>query len=238
MPLISLEHIQKTYVTEGVKTPVLHDLSFEISEGEFVAIMGPSGSGKSTLLHILGFLDDATGGTYAFNGKHSSEYSEEELAHVRNSEFGFVFQSFNLLPRESVYGNVRLPLIYSAVPESEWHTRIVNAIDSVGLSHRIDYDPAQLSGGERQRVAIARSLVMQPLVLFADEPTGNLDSASGRTVMEIFDTLHQAGKTIILITHEQETARFAERILHIRDGRIETDEKVIARRKSSDGDLK
>ena len=235
MSLIVAEHIQKTYITGDVKTPVLHGLSFTIDSGEFLAIMGPSGSGKSTLLHILGFLDGHTGGTYLFNGKASEAYTDDEKAHVRNSELGFVFQSFNLLPRESIYGNVRLPLIYSAVPEGEWDTRIRQAIESVGLTHRIEHDPAQLSGGEKQRVAIARALVLQPSIIFADEPTGNLDTKSGEIVMEVLDRLHNEGHTIILITHESETARFAERIIYIRDGRIESDEKVDVRRKNGEG---
>lgn len=238
MPLIVAEHIQKTYVTGDVETPVLHGLTFTIEEGEFVAVMGPSGSGKSTLLHILGFLDGHSGGTYLFNGKASDRYTDDEVAHVRNSQLGFVFQSFNLLPRESVFGNVRLPLIYSAVPEAEWDGRIRGAIEAVGLSHRIDHDPAQLSGGEKQRVAIARALVMKPSLIFADEPTGNLDTKSGEVVMEVFDRLHKEGNTIILITHEQETARFAQRVLHIRDGRIESDEKIAERRRIGEGALK
>ncbi|MDP3989210.1 MAG: ABC transporter ATP-binding protein [bacterium] len=225
MPLIEVDHLQKTYYTDGVATPVLHGIDFTIERGEFVSIMGPAGSGKSTLLHILGFLDRETGGTYMFNGKKSSEYSEEDAAKLRNSELGFVFQSFNLLPRASIYENVTLPLTYSSIPQHEWDDRIVHAIESVGLTHRSVFDPAQLSGGERQRVAIARALIMQPTVIFADEPTGNLDSASGETVMKILTDLHAAGNTIILITHEPEAAAYAKRTLYIRDGRLESDKQ-------------
>ncbi|MDP3956153.1 MAG: ABC transporter ATP-binding protein [bacterium] len=238
MSLIKVENLQKTYVNGELETPVLNGMNFEISEGEFVAIMGPSGSGKSTLLHILGFLDQLTDGSYWFKDKKSTDYSDDQAARIRNDSLGFVFQSFNLLPRASVYENVRLPLLYSRVPQEQWYERITKAVSSVGLTHRSDFDPAQLSGGERQRVAIARSLVMNPDVIFADEPTGNLDTKSGEQVMQILETLNQAGRTIILITHETETARFSQRILHIRDGRIEKDESVPMRRTIGEGIIK
>jgi putative ABC transport system ATP-binding protein len=180
MPIIEVEHLCKTYLTDDVETPVLHDLSFTIEEGEFVAIMGPSGSGKSTLLHILGFLDEeAMKGTYKFDGKKMDDYYEDEIARIRNNEMGFVFQAFNLLARTSVYDNVMLPLIYSGNPEKKWHEMTMEAIKDVKLEHRLDYFTNQISGGEKQRVAIARALVNRPKVIFADEPTGNLDSKSG-----------------------------------------------------------
>ncbi|MDZ4232124.1 MAG: ABC transporter ATP-binding protein, partial [Candidatus Pacearchaeota archaeon] len=207
-------------------TPVLHGVSFGIEQGEFVSIMGPSGSGKSTLLHILGFLDKATSGVYRFEGKRAEEYGEEEAAHMRNEKMGFVFQTFNLLARTSVLENVKLPLLYSNVPERLWDSMAKKAIEDVGLSHRSEYEPSQLSGGERQRVAIARALVNSPSVIFADEPTGNLDSKSGSQVMEIVAQLNTKGHTVIVITHEAETAERADRILHLRDGRIEKDEKA------------
>jgi putative ABC transport system ATP-binding protein len=196
--------------------------------------MGPSGSGKSTLLHILGFLDRFTSGKYYFNGKESSSYSEEDMAHIRNSQMGFVFQSFNLLARTSVLENVKLPLLYSSIPESEWHGRAAAAIETVGLSHRLQHHPGQLSGGEKQRTAIARALVTDPEIIFADEPTGNLDSRSGQMVMETLQNLNEAkGHTIVLITHETETAEHAERIVRVRDGSIESDRKVPKRLKAT-----
>ena len=218
----------KTYNSEEeVETPVLHDLTFSVQPDEFVAIMGPSGSGKSTLLHILGFLDGHTSGTYRFNGKRMEDFSDVEIAHVRNKEMGFVFQAFNLLARTSVYENVMLPLMYSDVPEKEWHQRVTQAIEDVDLQHRTDFDVSKLSGGEKQRVAIARALVNSPRVIFADEPTGNLDSQSGKKVMQILQHLNEEhGHTIILITHETATAEHAQRILRIVDGRIVSDEKV------------
>jgi len=228
--LIELDRIEKTYYSEDVETPVLHGISFSVQRGEFVAIMGPSGSGKSTLLHILGFLDRPTRGQYRFDSKTIDDYSENELARVRNQKMGFVFQAFNLLPRNTVLDNVKLPLVYSSVPESEWDDLARKAIESVGLTHRINHEPSQLSGGEKQRVAIARSLVVDPQVIFADEPTGNLDSKSGKAVMEILQNLNKKhGHTIILITHETYTAEHAGRIFHILDGRVERDECVEKR---------
>ncbi|MBI2109397.1 MAG: ABC transporter ATP-binding protein [Parcubacteria group bacterium] len=227
MPLIEVTDLQKIYKDGEVKTPALRDISFSVKEGEFVAIMGPSGSGKSTLLHILGFLDRHSGGTYRFNGKTIDDYTDEELACVRNEKMGFVFQSFNLLPKTTVLENVKLPLLYSLVPHSKREEVARRAIESVGLSHRIYHEPSQLSGGEKQRVAIARALVNKPNVIFADEPTGNLDSESGKKIMEIIQRLNEEeGHTIFLITHETYTAEHAERIIKIKDGAIESDVKV------------
>ncbi|MEK7107482.1 MAG: ABC transporter ATP-binding protein [Patescibacteria group bacterium] len=231
MPLMEVRNLEKSYQDEDVATHVLNGLNLKINKGEFAAIMGPSGSGKSTLLHILGFLDPPTGGEYIFNDRNASEYSEEEVAKVRNEKLGFVFQSFNLLPRTAVLENVKLPLVYSSVKEELWDGMARKAIESVGLSHRLDFEPSQLSGGEKQRVAIARALVNNPDVIFADEPTGNLDSKSGEIVMGIIQKLHdEMGHTVILITHEAYTAEYAERIIKLRDGRIESDVKVGNRR--------
>ncbi|MFA5841573.1 MAG: ABC transporter ATP-binding protein [Candidatus Paceibacterota bacterium] len=231
MSLIDVKNLEKTYHDEGVATSVLKGVSFNITEGEFVAIMGPSGSGKSTLLHILGFLDKPTGGSYNFNDKSVVDFMEEEVALVRNKKFGFIFQSFNLLPRTTVLENVKLPLAYSGVKEEYWEDMARKAVDSVGLTHRLDFEPSQLSGGEKQRVAIARALVNNPQVIFADEPTGNLDSKSGELVMEIIQKLNaDKGHTIILITHETYTAEYAERIIRLHDGMMESDIKVENRR--------
>ena len=227
MALIEVRDLEKTYTTDGIKTPAVRGLNFEIKKGEFVAIMGPSGSGKSTLLHILGFLDRQTSGHYFFEGKTIDEYSDEELAKVRNEKIGFVFQSFNLLARTTVLENVKLPLIYSKVSEREWEKRAKEAIEAVGLSHRINHESSQLSGGEKQRVAIARALVMSPAVIFADEPTGNLDSKSGSDVMNIIRKLNEEkGYTVVLVTHETYTAEHAGRVIKMLDGRIESDFKT------------
>ncbi len=227
MSLIRVENLAKEYVNGEVVTPVLRGVSFTVEPGEFVAIMGPSGSGKSTLMHILSFLDRPSTGRYEFEGLDTSEFSDEYLAGLRNERVGFVFQSFNLLARTSVLDNVKLPLLYSRVKKSE--TLAKEALAAVGLSHRLDYFTNQISGGEKQRVAIARALVNNPAVLFADEPTGNLDSKSGNTVMQILQNLNDQGRTIILVTHEQETARHARRILRVKDGAILADERVLDR---------
>ncbi len=218
--LIEATDLTKTYA-DG--THALRGASFTIQEGEFVAIMGPSGSGKSTLLHILGFLDPQTSGTFRFKGKTLGEMEHHEIARVRNEELGFVFQQFNLLPRESVYNNVILPLFYSDVPRSEWRERAARVIEEVGLSHRIDHEAFMLSGGEKQRVAIARALINRPTLIFADEPTGNLDSASGKAVLSMLNDLHTKGHTVILITHDMQVAQQARRMLYIRDGMLESD---------------
>ncbi|MFA5792294.1 MAG: ABC transporter ATP-binding protein [Candidatus Gracilibacteria bacterium] len=233
--IIELKNLKKIYSNDGVETPALKNISFEIKEGEFVAIMGPSGSGKSTLLHILGFLERHTSGTYKFDGKTIDDYSEDEIAQVRNKKMGFIFQAFNLLSRTSVLENVKLPLLYAGVKEEDRDAIALEAIEAVGLSHRINHESSQLSGGEKQRVAIARALVCKPNVIFADEPTGNLDSKSGQIVMEILQRLNEEqGHTIILITHETQTAEHAERIIRVKDGEIESDKKVTNRKKAKD----
>lgn len=230
MSLIEVSDLTKIYATGVVETSALTGVTFNIAAGEFVAIMGPSGSGKSTLLHILGFLDRHTAGVYKFDGKTFDDYEKDAVAGIRNKKMGFVFQAFNLLPRASVLENVKMPLMYSEVNEKEWDVIAKKAIESVGLSHRINHEPSQLSGGEKQRAAIARSLVCDPQVIFADEPTGNLDSKSGKVVMEILQKLNEQGKTIVLITHETYTAEHAARIIKIKDGKVENDEKVKTRR--------
>jgi len=238
MPLIEVKNLTKAFVDGEIVTPVLRGVSFDISAGEFVAIMGPSGSGKSTLLHILGFLEDYSDGSYNFNGKEANTYEGDSIAHIRNKKLGFIFQSFNLLPNASVFENVRLPLYYSDIPEAEWNTRAIAAIKDVGLSHRIEFDVTRLSGGEKQRVAIARALVCNPEVIFADEPTGNLDSKSGGSVMQTLQQLNEKNKhTIILVTHETYTAEHARRIIRIKDGLVESDTVVPKRRHTEDGGL-
>lgn len=232
--LIEVKNLSKTYINDGVETPVLHDLSFTIGQGEFVAIMGPSGSGKSTLMHILGFLDRPTSGAYRFDGEETTSFTDNQLASIRNKRVGFVFQSFNLLPKTSVLDNVILPLVYDGARDP--HSRAQDVIESVGLKHRARHLSSQLSGGEKQRVAIARALVNNPSVLFADEPTGNLDSKSGGQIMALLADLHRAGRTIILVTHETYTAEHAERIIRLHDGRLVSDEQV-KKRKTADGNL-
>lgn len=225
--LIQVSNLSKTYSSEGVETPALKAVSFTIAKGEFVSIMGPSGSGKSTLMQMLGLLDRPTGGQYLFEGRDIEKFSDSDLAKFRNKKVGFVFQSFNLLPRTSVFENVELPLLYD-----EDHLEIGNkekvtqALEAVGMGHRITYLSNQLSGGEKQRVAIARALVNNPEVIFADEPTGNLDSKSGLAVMKILQHLNNAGHTVILVTHETYTAQHAKRIITMKDGEIISDEPV------------
>lgn len=227
--LISVKNLKKEYIDGDSVTTALNGVTFDIKEGEFVAIMGPSGSGKSTLLNILSFLDRPTAGTYTFQGKGINDLSDLELARVRNKEMGFVFQSFHLLGRSTVYENVELPLIYSDLAPSKRKDRVEKVVESVGLKEKIQIEAGKLSGGQKQRVAIARALVNEPSVIFADEPTGNLDSKSGAQVMEIIDQLHQEGHTIILVTHETYTAHFAERLIKIKDGKVESDEKISGR---------
>jgi ABC-type lipoprotein export system ATPase subunit len=233
MNLIKVQNLVKDYVNDGVDTPVLHGLNFSIDSGEFVAIMGPSGSGKSTLMHILSFLDRPTGGIYEFEGRDTKDFSDDYLAELRNERIGFVFQSFNLLARTTVLDNVKLPLIYSKKKDQDGLAK--KALESVGLSHRLDYFTNQISGGEKQRVAIARALVCDPAVIFADEPTGNLDSKSGNVVMEILQKLNDQGHTIILVTHEMDTANHAQRIIRIKDGKIIADDLVKQRTIATDG---
>lgn len=229
-PLIELKDVKKDYVNDDVVTSVLYGISLTIHEGEFVAIMGPSGSGKSTLMHILGFLDSVTSGAYFFKGQDVSTLTDEEKAYMRRKEVGFVFQAFNLLPRTSVLENVALPMIYEQIPEARREVMALEALKTVGLEHRLDHLSNQLSGGERQRVAIARAVANDPSILFADEPTGNLDTKTGIEVLTMFQELHKKGRTIIMITHEQEAAEFAERIVSIRDGVILSDTNGHARR--------
>ncbi len=230
VPVIEVRNLKKDYVNEDVVTPVLHGLSFSIPKGEFVAIMGPSGSGKSTLMQILGFLDNATSGSYLFSGKDVSTLSEDDLARARGENIGFIFQAFHLLPKTSVLENVKLPLLYSSISGSKRDELAKKAIQTVGLNHRIQNLSNQLSGGERQRVAIARALVREPSVIFADEPTGNLDSKSGKQVMDMLLELNiKHGHTIILVTHETSTAEYAERILTLRDGLLVSDRRVEKR---------
>lgn len=232
MPLIKVENLKKDYINEDVVTSVLHNVTFKIESGEFVAIMGPSGSGKSTLMHVLSFLDRPTSGLYEFEGSNINEFDDDYLAGLRNERIGFVFQAFNLLPRTTVMDNVKLPLVYSSKKNHEKLAR--KALEAVSLGHRLEYFTNQISGGEKQRVAIARALVNDPAVIFADEPTGNLDSKSGNTVMSILQRLNNEGKTIILVTHETDTAKHAKRIIRIKDGDIIADEKVFARTIAAD----
>ncbi|MCL5436040.1 MAG: ABC transporter ATP-binding protein [Patescibacteria group bacterium] len=224
--LISIKDLTKDYELEGGVANILRGVSFSISSGELVAIMGPSGSGKSTLMHILGFLDRPTSGTYLFRGRDIKTLSDDELARLRNKEIGFVFQSFNLLKRTSVLDNVKLPLSYVGYKVTDGDERAKKGLDAVGLSHRLHNRPNQLSGGEQQRVAIARALINNPSIIFADEPTGNLDSKSGAQVMQLFKDLHHQGHTIVLVTHDATVAHQAHRILHVMDGQIVQDEKI------------
>jgi len=225
MKLIDVKNVSKIYHTDGVETKALLNVNLVIAKGEFLAIMGPSGSGKSTLLHILGLLDRPTSGKYYFKGKHVESYTDDELAYLRNEKIGFVFQSFNLLKRTSVFDNVKLPLYYSDIPEKNWNKLVTKAIAAVDLTHRIHHKTFQLSGGEKQRVAIARAVVNDPEVILADEPTGNLDSKSGGVVMDIIQNLNDQGHTVILITHEKYTSEYAKRIITIKDGQIVSDQK-------------
>ncbi len=204
----------------------LDNVSLTVSKGEFVSIMGPSGSGKSTLMNLLGCLDTPSSGRYTCSGLDTSRMSLDDLAQLRNQEIGFVFQSFNLLPRISALGNVELPLVYSGLTRSERKIRAEEALRSLGLAERMDHLPTQLSGGQQQRVAIARALVNDPSILFADEPTGALDSRTGKDIMQLFQKLHAQGRTLIVVTHDAEVANYADRILHFRDGKMVSDEKV------------
>lgn len=229
-PLIETRDLCKSYVNEDVVTPVLFDINLKIEKGEFVAIMGPSGSGKSTLMHILGFLDGHTSGRYLFQGQPTQSFDDDELARIRATRVSFVFQAFNLLPRTSVMENVMLPLLYHpTIPAREREERALRAIDVVGLGDRKNFLSNQLSGGQKQRVAIARALISDPEVIFADEPTGNLDSVSGVAVMQALQKLNEEGHTIILVTHESTTAQHARRIINVRDGRIVSDSKDFKR---------
>ncbi|MCO5051282.1 MAG: ABC transporter ATP-binding protein [Verrucomicrobiae bacterium] len=226
MSLIRLQNISRRYQMGTETIHALRDVSLEIQRGEYVAIMGPSGSGKSTLMNVLGCLDSPTSGRYELNDTDVSEMDDNELAEVRNREIGFVFQTFNLLPRSDALHNVELPLIYAGLPSEARRQTALTALQQVGLGDRVHHRPNELSGGQRQRVAVARALVNQPSILLADEPTGNLDSKTGEEIMALFEELAQKGNTIILVTHEEDIARQARRILRIRDGLIASDERL------------
>jgi len=227
--LIQTNDLTKVYKMGATEVHALRGVSTSINKGDYVAIMGPSGSGKSTLMNLIGCLDTPTSGTYVLNGRQVADMNDDELALIRNKEIGFVFQTFNLLPRATALHNVELPLIYSGTPSETRIDMAKRALDMVDLSDRMTHRPNQLSGGQRQRVAIARALVNNPALILADEPTGNLDSKTGVEIMALFDRLHLAGNTIILVTHEHDVARYADRILHIRDGQVERDELVEKR---------
>ena len=218
--LLELENIYKSYMNGKLEVPVLFDINLQVEEGEYLAIMGPSGSGKSTLMNIIGCLDVPTSGTYYLEGTKIAGTSDDEMCRIRNKTIGFVFQNFNLMPRESALENVALPLLYAGVPKKERLERAAAELDKMGLADRMNYNPTQLSGGQKQRVAIARAMVGNPPLLLADEPPGALDTASGRQVMEIFDRLNSEGVTIIMITHEKEIAACAKKQMFIRDGRL------------------
>jgi putative ABC transport system ATP-binding protein len=223
--LIRAEDLWRTYVMGAEEIHALRGVSFTIEPGEYLAVMGPSGSGKSTLMNLIGCLDTPSRGTYVLRGKVVSEMNDDELAAIRNREIGFVFQTFNLLPRATALHNVELPLVYAGIPKDERLERAKKALEMVDLADRMSHKPNELSGGQRQRVAVARALVMGPSILLADEPTGNLDTATGDEIMRLFAKLHQDGNTIILVTHERDIALHAHRTIHIRDGKIEQDER-------------
>ena len=226
MNIINIEHIAKIYEVGMEKVHALADVSLTIDKNEYVAIMGPSGSGKSTLMNMLGCLDTPTKGLYEFKQENVSQMSDNDLAKIRNREIGFVFQTFNLLPRSDALHNVELPLIYSGMPGYERKERARAALESVGLSDRIHHKPNELSGGQRQRVAVARALVTEPSIILADEPTGNLDTKTGEEIMALFNEIYEQGNTIILVTHEEYIAEHAKRIIRLRDGLVESDEFV------------
>lgn len=222
-PMLALKDVVKTYSMGDEKVHALSGVSLDIDKNEYVAIMGPSGSGKSTLMNIIGCLDVPTSGSYSLDGETVATKTESELAVIRNRMIGFVFQTFNLIPRSNIFHNVELPLIYGGMAKSERRRRAEEAIEKVGLSDRMKHQPNELSGGQRQRVAIARALVFNPSIILADEPTGNLDSKTGEEIMRILDDMHAAGQTIILVTHEDHIAQHAHRTIRLRDGKIESD---------------
>ena len=224
--IIEVSDLKKIYQMGSTEVHALAGVSFDVLENEYIAIMGPSGSGKSTLMNLIGCLDTPTEGSYVLNNQDVSELEDSELAEVRNREIGFVFQTFNLLPRTDCLSNVELPLIYSGVKTSDRHDRAAQTLERVGLGDRLDHKPNELSGGQRQRVAIARALVNNPSILLADEPTGNLDTTTGAEIMLLFEELYRMGNTIIVVTHEDEIAKHARRTIRLRDGLIESDEKV------------
>lgn len=237
--IIQIAHVSKIYTTEAMKTTALDDVSFEVKKGEFVAIMGPSGSGKSTLMHILGALDTPTSGTYILDGENLEKLSNDKLAEIRNKKIGFVFQAFNLLPRTTVLHNVMLPMRYAGIVLEKREEIAKKYLEMVGLGNRLNHTSNQISGGQQQRVAIARALSMNPSILLADEPTGNIASAQAEEIMAIFQDINEQGHTIIMITHELDIAEHAKRIIMIRDGKIISDKKnpkqIKAKRSKSDG---
>jgi putative ABC transport system ATP-binding protein len=224
--LIDVQNLVKTYQIGTIEVNALRSVNLHIQKNEYVAIMGPSGSGKSTLMNILGCLDTPTEGSYALDGEMVSQMNDDQLAEIRNRQIGFVFQTFNLLPRANALHNVELPLIYAGIPAAKRRAMAMEALQRVGLGDRFHHKPNELSGGQRQRVAIARALINNPSIIFADEPTGNLDTHTGDEIMQIFEELHRQGNTIILVTHEEYIAEHALRIIRLRDGKIERDEKV------------
>jgi putative ABC transport system ATP-binding protein len=228
MALIETVDLWKTYVMGAEEIHALRGVTLQIERGEYVAIMGPSGSGKSTLMNLIGCLDTPSKGSYLLNGKQVSQMNDNELARIRNEEIGFVFQTFNLLPRATALRNVELPLVYAGLPARDREARARGALEKVELTSRMTHRPNELSGGQRQRVAIARALVNNPSILLADEPTGNLDSKTGLEIMGLFDRLHKAGNTIVLVTHEADVAAYAYRTIHLRDGQVENDVRRAA----------
>jgi putative ABC transport system ATP-binding protein len=229
--IINISHLSKIYETDELKVTALSDVSLNINEGEFVAIMGPSGSGKSTLMHILGALDLPTGGTYTLDGHNVEKLSDDELADIRNRKIGFVFQAYNLLPRTSALDNVMLPMDYAGIPEDKQLEMAKQMLEIVGLADRMEHTPNRLSGGQQQRVAIARALAMKPAIILADEPTGNIASTQAEEIMEIFQKLNEDGHTIVMITHESDIAEHAQRIIHLLDGKIVKDGNGHTQRK-------
>ncbi len=224
--IISSEKLSRQFRVGSVTINALNDVSFEVSKNEFLALMGASGSGKSTLMNLIGCLDTATSGSYNLNGTNVKKMNENDLANVRNKEIGFIFQTFNLLPRYTALENVMLPLIYAGIKKEEREEMAKEVLENVGLSDRVTHKPNELSGGQRQRVAIARALVNNPSIILADEPTGNLDSKTSVEIMKLFQKIHKKGNTIILVTHEEDIAAYAERIIRLKDGVIESDKKI------------
>lgn len=225
-PLIKITDLKRNFILGSETIYVLKGIDLEINKGEYVALMGPSGSGKSTLMNLLGCLDTPTSGTYILNGKDVSQMHDDELAEIRNKEIGFVFQTFNLMPRTTALDNVALPMVYAGYSKSERNVRATEVLTQVGLADRMDHKPNELSGGQRQRVAVGRALVNKPSIILADEPTGNLDSKTSEEIMALFGEIHKNGNTVILVTHEEEIAAYAHRIIRLRDGIIEKDEKI------------
>ncbi|HLR91809.1 MAG TPA: ABC transporter ATP-binding protein [Atopostipes sp.] len=224
--MIELKNIYKLYEMGGETVTALEDVSLSIQKGDFTSIMGPSGSGKSTLMNVTGLLDEFDRGEYLLNEHNIGDYSDKELAKIRNKEIGFVFQSFNLMPRMSVLENVMLPLVYGGVSLSDRKERATEALEKVGLGDRVDHRPNEISGGQKQRVAIARAIVNQPTVILADEPTGNLDSTTAEEIIRIFQELNRDGATIVMVTHEREVAEYTKKIIHLRDGRLTEEEEI------------